>query len=146
MLVAATPRHVGSALIDYKTPLHFGVGFAAGALGVSPHIAAIAFLAFKAGKLAVKHGFGHALFEKTEEQSYGNEIMDLTAEMVGIGFGLKARELFTGEPAHAVHGLGGKIVAVPQAQPYPPAPRRPPGPRSAAPAVPGPLDGPLPIA
>lgn len=103
---------VGLALFDYKTPLHFGAGYAAGLLGISPHIAALGLIAAKAGKIALEEGLGHALFEDKEPQSYGNEIMDLLSEMVGIAAGLKTRSMVTGEPALPVHGvpLQGKIA------------------------------------
>lgn len=114
MLLAKRAQEVGAALIDYNTPFHFGVGFAAGALGVSPHIAAIVFVGAKAVKVAIEYGFGEALFGRADSQSYGNEIGDLFFEMVGIGVGLKVRELTTGAPAQAAHGLSGKIVGAPK--------------------------------
>lgn len=103
---------VGLALFDYKSPVHFGVGFAAGTLGLNPHLAALLVIAAKAGKVALEEGLGHALFADKEPQSYGNEMMDLLMEMTGILAGLKARALITGEPALPVHGteLGGKIA------------------------------------
>jgi hypothetical protein len=112
MWLAEEYAAVGLALFDYKTPLHFGVGFAAGTLGLNPHIAALLFIAAKAGKVALEEGLGHALFGEKEEQSYGNEMMDLLAEMMGVISGLKARSLITGAPALPAHGLGldGKIA------------------------------------
>ena len=112
MWLADRTSDVGLALFDYKTPLHFGVGFAAGGLGLSAHVAALLFIAAKAGKVALEEGLGHALFADKEPQSYGNEMMDLLAEMTGILAGLKARSLITGAPAAPVHGapLGGKIA------------------------------------
>ena len=113
MWVAEKMPDVGLALFDYKTPMHFGVGYAAGTLGLNPHIAALLFIAAKAGKVALEEGLGHALFGEKEQQSYGNEMMDLLAEMTGILAGLKTRSLITGAPAlpaHGVGGLGGKIA------------------------------------
>lgn len=95
---------VGLALFDYKTPLHFGAGFAAGMLGINPHVAALLLIAAKAGKVALEEGMGHALFGDKEPQSYGNETMDLLAEMAGVTAGLRTRELVTGEPAAPLHG------------------------------------------
>lgn len=110
MFFADTQADVGRALVDYKTPVHFGVGFFAGALGMNPHVAALLVLAAKAGKIAVKEGLGHALYGETEPQSYGNEMMDLLMEMTGILAGMKTRSLITGQPVIPVHGLGDKIV------------------------------------
>lgn len=112
MWLAEKMPDVGMALFDYKTPMHFGVGFAAGTLGLSPHLAAFLFIAAKAGKVALEEGLGHALFGESEAQSYGNEMMDLLAEMTGIMAGLKARSFITGAPALPAHGLGldGKIA------------------------------------
>jgi len=112
MWFAETMPDVGLALFDYKTPMHFGVGFAAGSLGLNPHVAALLFIAAKAGKVALEEGLGHALFGEKEGQSYGNEMMDLLAEMTGIMAGLKTRSLITGAPVLPAHGLGldGKIV------------------------------------
>lgn len=110
MWLAETRPEVGLALFDYKTPMHFGLGFAAGTLGLNPHLAAILFIGLKAGKVALEEGMGHALFGDKEPQSYGNEMMDLFSEMMGIAAGLKARSMITGEPALPAHGLGGKIA------------------------------------
>ncbi|HEX9641824.1 MAG TPA: hypothetical protein VGB13_10990 [Candidatus Krumholzibacteria bacterium] len=112
MWLAEQMPDVGLALFDYKTPMHFGVGFAAGTLGLNPHLAAFLFIAAKAGKVALEEGMGHALFGKKEVQSYGNEMMDLLAEMTGILAGLKTRSLITGGPALPAHGLGldGKVA------------------------------------
>ena len=110
MWLAEDTADVGPALFDYKTPMHFGVGFAAGTLGLNPHLAALLFIAAKAGKVALEEGLGHALFGEKEAQSYGNEMMDLLMEMSGILAGLKTRSLITGAPALPVHGLGGKIA------------------------------------
>jgi hypothetical protein len=110
MWVAEKQNEVGLALFDYKTPAHFGIGMAAGALGLNPHIAALILIAAKAGKVALEEGMGHALFGDKEPQSYGNEMMDLLMEMTGILAGLKARSLITGAPALPAHGLGGKIA------------------------------------
>jgi len=110
MWFADTRPDVGLALFDYKTPMHFGLGFAAGTLGLNPHLAAILFIGLKAGKVALEEGLGHALFGDKEPQSYGNEMMDLFSEMMGIAAGLKTRSLITGEPALPVHGLNGKIA------------------------------------
>lgn len=114
MWLAEEHSDVGLALFDYKTPLHFGVGFAAGTFGLNPHLAALLFIAAKAGKVALEEGLGYALFGKKEQQSHGNEMMDLLAEMTGILAGHKARSLITGQPALPAHGLGlgldGKIA------------------------------------
>lgn len=109
MWLAESHPDVGLALFDYKTPLHFGAGFAAGALGMNPHLAAFLLIALKAGKVALEEGLGHALFADKEPQSYGNEMMDLLTEMTGIMAGAKTRELVTGQAA-PVHGFAGKIA------------------------------------
>lgn len=131
MWFATARPEVGLALFDYRTPLHFGLGFAAGTLGMSPHIAALVFIGLKAGKVALEEGLGHALFGDKEAQSYGNEMMDLLSEMTGIAAGLKARSMITGEPALPVHGLGGKIAGCWSGQCY-----------SAVAAAPGMIAGP----
>jgi hypothetical protein len=110
MWLAEEHADVGLALFDYKSPMHFGVGFAAGTLGLNPHLAALLVIAAKAGKVALEEGLGHALFSDRDPQSYGNEMMDLLMEMSGLLAGLKTRSLITGQPTLPVHGLGGKIA------------------------------------
>lgn len=109
MLVALHKDEVGAALIDWQTPLHFGVGAFAGAVGLNPHLAAIVFVGLRTLNLAAEEGFGHALFSTEHGQSHANEMMDLLSEFVGLYAGGKARQYITGAPP-AEHGVGGKLV------------------------------------
>lgn len=113
MLIALRKQDVGAAFVDWFTPLHFGLGAAAGFLGVNPHLAAMVFVGLRTAKLAVEEGIGHALFSTEHGQSHANELADLTAEFAGLYVGAKSRSFVTGEPT-ATHGvsLAGKIAGV----------------------------------
>jgi hypothetical protein len=111
MLFALRKSEVGAAFVDWFTPLHLGLGFAAGGLGLNPHLAAILFVGARTAKLAAEEGLGHALFSIEHGQSHANELTDLTAEFLGLYLGGKARQMITGH-APAAHGLGGKIVGM----------------------------------
>jgi hypothetical protein len=110
MIVALHESEVGAAFIDWFTPMHFGLGFTAGALGLNPHLAAILFVGMRTAKLAAEEGLGHALFSTEHGQSHANELTDLTAEFLGLYAGGKARSLITGRAP--VEGLHGKIAGM----------------------------------
>ncbi len=124
MLLALHKDEVGAAVFDWQTPLHFGVGAFAGAVGLNPHVAAIVFVGLRTINLAVEDGFGHALFSTEHGQSHANEMADLLVEFLGLYVGGKARQAITGE-APAAHGVGGKIVGMGAAMA--PRPRAAPG-------------------
>lgn len=111
MLVALHKDEVGAAVFDWQTPLHFGVGAFAGAVGLNPHVAAIVFVGLRTVNLAVEDGIGHALFSTEHGQSHANEMADLLVEFLGLYVGGKARQAITGE-APAAHGVGGKIAGM----------------------------------
>lgn len=103
--ISFAPKHHGQALVDMHSPVHFLVGFAAGVLGVDPHLAMATFVGAKIVDESLRQGFGHAVFGRESGQSLGNELADLMLEVGGLHAGAKLREHYTGQPA-AVHGLG----------------------------------------
>ncbi len=117
MLVALRKHDVGAAFIDWMTPLHFGLGFTAGALGLNPHLAALLFIGTRTAVLAAEEGLGHALFSTEHGQSHANELADLSSEFLGLYLGGRTRQLITGQAP--VHGLGGKIVGQAYGAPLP---------------------------
>jgi hypothetical protein len=90
-LIARNVRDRGQAALDAYTPAHFAVGFAAGALGVSPVTAALVLTATKVAIAAAEHGLGHALFSRDRGESNLNELCDLLAEISGVDAGAKFR-------------------------------------------------------
>ena len=105
-VISLAPRHHGEALIDAHTPLHAIVGFAAGVMGVEPHVAMLAFIGARIVEQALKAGTKEALFEREQGQSLGNEMTDLLFELGGLQLGekLRARLLDPEQPAAA--GVG----------------------------------------
>jgi hypothetical protein len=103
--VSLAPANRGEALIDAHSPLHAIVGFAAGILGVDPHVAMLTFIGARIVEAALKSGTKHALFGREEGQSLGNEMTDLLFELAGLHYGELLREKLTAEPAPAA-GLG----------------------------------------
>jgi len=124
VLVATADDEVGRAVIDWQTPIHFGLGVAAGALGIEPHLAAVGFVGARVVNIAAEEGLHHALFSTKHAQSHANEMSDLLWEFIGLYLGGKARELIVGKPACAGLPLAGKIVGfdvrgIPMARPAP---------------------------
>ncbi len=119
--VSLAPAHHGEALIDAHTPLHAVIGFAAGVMGVDPHVAMFVFIGARIVEAALKSGAKHAVFEREEGQSLGNEMTDLLFEVAGLHYGELLREKLTAEPAPAA-GLGRmhmNLSFVPQLTLYP---------------------------
>jgi hypothetical protein len=108
LLVAVHDDDVGTAFVDWYTPMHFGLGFTAGALGLNSHLAALLFIGSRTVMLAAKEGFGYALFATEHGHSHANEISDLASEFLGLYLGGRARQLITG--VAPTHGLGDKVV------------------------------------
>lgn len=103
--MSSSAKH-GGALVDAHTPLHAIVGFAAGALGVDPHLAMFAFVGAKIVESALRDGARHALLEPEEGQSLGNEMADLLVEVAGLHYGAALRKKLLGETPAATAGLG----------------------------------------
>ena len=70
--VSLAPTSHGAALVDGHTPLHALVGFAAGILGVDPHVAMLTFIGARIVEQALKAGAKDAIFRPEEGQSLGN--------------------------------------------------------------------------
>jgi|SRR5882672_6398485 len=102
--ISLTPAHVGQAVIDAQTPVHFLVGFIAGVMKIDPHLAVLAFIGAKVVDQALRAGPSHALLERESGQSLGNELSDLLFEMAGLTAGERLREKLD-EPA-ATAGIG----------------------------------------
>ena len=70
-----------TAVFDVQTPLHFGVGLSAGALGVDPHVATLAFITARVIGVALNAGLNKALFVSEHGQTAAKEIADLAVEV-----------------------------------------------------------------
>jgi hypothetical protein len=97
-VVSLAPAHHGEALIDAHSPLHAIVGFAAGVMGVEPHVAMLAFIGARIVEQALKAGTKEALFEREQGQSLGNEMTDLLFELAGLQAGERLRARLVAEP------------------------------------------------
>lgn len=109
MLLALSADEVGEAVIDWHTPVQFGIGFAAGTLGVSPLLLTALFIGGTALSVAASDGVERGFFEPADGQSRANELMDLFAKIAGAWAGGKARSMISGGALPA-SGLGGKII------------------------------------
>ena len=98
-LVSLAPAHHGEALIDAHSPLHAIVGFAAGVMGIEPHVAMLTFIGARIVEQALRAGTKEALFEREQGQSLGNEMTDLLLELSGLQLGERLRERLLAEPA-----------------------------------------------
>lgn len=112
--VAKNPSEYGQAAVDIYTPLHFGLGFIAGVVGVSPIKAALAFTVLKIGVASLEHGMGHALLRRVPGESNINELCDLLAEIGGVSSGARVRSKWDPNPTVP--------VADPVPLPVPPPP------------------------
>ena len=97
-LIARNRSEYGQAAVDVYTPLHFGLGFAAGVIGVSPIKAALFFTVLKIGVASLEHGMGHALLRRVPGESNLNELGDLLAEIAGIASGARVRTRWNPNP------------------------------------------------
>jgi hypothetical protein len=103
--ISLAPAHHGQAVIDGHSPVHFLVGFAAGVMGVDPHLAMVAFVGAKIVDESLRAGTKHAVFGRESGQSLGNELADILFEVTGLHYGKLLRGKL-GAPAAAAHGLG----------------------------------------
>lgn len=106
--ISLAPAKRGEALIDSHTPLHAIVGFAAGVMGIDPHVAMITFIGARIVEAALKSGPKHAFFEREEGQSLGNEMVDLLIEIAGLHLGETVRDHVTKKKA-----LGNEVIGAP---------------------------------
>lgn len=106
-VVSLAPAHHGEALIDAHTPLHAIVGFAAGVMGVEPHVAMLTFIGARIVEQALRAGTKEALFEREQGQSLGNEMTDLLFELGGLQLGERLRERLLAEPTPALAPAAG---------------------------------------
>lgn len=97
-LIARNRSEYGQAPVDIYTPLHFGLGFIAGVVGVSPIKAALFFTVLKIGVASLEHGMGHALLRRVPGESNVNELGDLLAEIGGIATGARVRSKWDPQP------------------------------------------------
>ena len=86
------PKHVGVSLVDRETPVSFGIGYLAGAMGISPSYAALGILSYKAIAVAVEKGDVEAAFKTSSPQTYGNRAVDLIMVILGVHFGSRVRK------------------------------------------------------
>ena len=79
-------------LVDARSPLHVIIGFAAGVMGIDPHVAVATFIGARIVEQSLSQGTEHAVFYREEGHSLGNELSDLLFEMLGLQLGEKLRE------------------------------------------------------
>jgi len=104
--ISLAPTKRGEALIDSHTPLHAVIGFAAGVMGIDPHLAMLTFIGARIVEQALRAGTKHALFGREEGQSLGNEMTDLLFELGGLRAGEALRERLLAEHEAAAAGVG----------------------------------------
>lgn len=92
---------MSTRIFDEQTPLHFGVGLSAGALGVDPHVATLGFIIARVIGVALNAGFNKALFLPQHGHSAAKEIADLAVEVTGIYVGKLVRERYQQQRAAA---------------------------------------------
>lgn len=111
--ISWSPERKGEAVIDLQSPLHFGVGFTAGALGLDPHLALIGFVGAKIVEESLSAGPRHAIFGRERGQSLGNELADILFEIAGLYYGKllrtrlaeRAAQQVPAAPPAAVQGI-----------------------------------------
>lgn len=81
-----SPRS-GEALLDEKTPIHFAVGFLAGASGVNPSWATATVIMFEAIVITLEESRAQTIFRKRTGESYGNQIVDILMGILGAQYG-----------------------------------------------------------
>jgi len=91
VIIAQAPNQEGRALLDRRTPIHFGVGFGAGYLGLSPHIALVLLIGVRVARVAIEQGMHQALFRRRAGESNANELIDLGVEVLGLELGSALR-------------------------------------------------------
>lgn len=103
---AATSRI--EPLVDARSPLHATIGFAAGVMGIEPHLAMMVFIGARIVETALRENTERAIYDREEGHSLGNELSDLLFEMAGLHLGEKLRErlLEHHEPAAPAAGVG----------------------------------------
>lgn len=96
--VAKNRSEYGQSPLDLYTPLHFGIGFIAGVVGVSPVKAALVFTVLKIAVASTEKGIGHALLRRVPGESNVNELCDLLAEISGVASGARVRAKWDPNP------------------------------------------------
>ncbi len=97
-LIARNRSEYGQSPLDLYTPMHFGIGFIAGVMGVSPVKAALVFTVLKIGVASAEKGLGHALLRRVPGESNVNELCDLLAEIGGVSYGASVRSRWAPSP------------------------------------------------
>jgi hypothetical protein len=113
VLVAKNRSEYGQAAFDVYTPVHFTLGFAAGAAGISPIVAALVLTVIKIGVAATEKGMGHALMGRIPGESNMNELCDLLAEIAGVDAGAAFRAKAVTQSALLVPAPAAALPALP---------------------------------
>ena len=90
LVLARGPSEQGKAMLDSRTPIHFTIGLVAGAAGIKPAAALVAFFSLEMIKNVAHGGAEHALFHPHEEAPV-NITADILVEMIGYYLGAFAR-------------------------------------------------------
>lgn len=112
-LVARSRAEHGQSALDYFTPIHFCVGFAAGVVGISPVKAALVLTVAKLAVATAEKGMGHALFNRARGESNLNELCDLLAEIAGVDAGARVRSKWDPSPVTPTPDLAPVAAAAP---------------------------------
>lgn len=84
--ISFSKSHLGSSLIDGKTPVSFAVGMLAGMSGLNASWATVCVIGFEAFVVTLDEGVS-AAFEKRSPQSYGNQMIDVMVGIAGVHVG-----------------------------------------------------------
>jgi len=96
--VSLASAHHGEAIVDGHSPVHALVGFAAGILGMDPHVAMMVFIGARIVEHSLRSGPAHALFGREKGESLGNEMGDLLFEVAGLHYGKMLRDKLVAAP------------------------------------------------
>lgn len=108
--VSGSTRNQGRAVLDKQSPLHFGVGLAAGYLNVDPHVAVLSFLAAQLVIVAFERGGLQEAAFHDHPQTQANHLGDLAMEILGYELG------------HWLHLRKAAVVPFPDPAPVPALP------------------------
>lgn len=107
MLPSTIAGAPGTSLFDSGTPVHVGIGFAAGLLAFEPSLVTLLVMAAKATDMAVSEGPG-SLF-RAQPESLANATADVAVMVLGFAAGNAARRALERQQQQQ-GGFHGKIV------------------------------------
>jgi len=103
-VVANSAQEQGVAALDARSAAHFGIGTAAGVLGVSPVLVILVALGYKGAMEVMRQRDARALVRRQPGESCLNQITDVLLTVAGVYTGAVVRSA-TAAPA-APTGIG----------------------------------------